>query len=119
MKVRGIRWLGSPTARFAEMRDFVRDVLRLELQSEDDDFAVFHADNGDTFEVFGPKAIANEHAFMVAPVPGFWVDDVPQARREMESKGVRFIGPVHRGTTSSWSHFYAPDGHIYELTDGE
>jgi len=116
VKVRGIRWLGTPTARYAETVAFARDVLGMTLQLEQDDFAVFHAENGDTFEVFGPKGIADGHRFMVAPVAGFEVDDVAAARREMEAKGIRFIGELHAGSSSAWSHFYGPDGHVYEIT---
>ena len=59
MRVRGIRWLGTPTARYAETVAFARDVLGLRLTLEQDDFAVFETENGDVFEVFGPKGIAS------------------------------------------------------------
>ena len=95
MKVRGIRWLGTPTARYAETVAFARDTLGLRLRIDEEDFAVFEAENGDTFEVFGPKGIADGHEFMVAPVAGFEVDDVVAAHGEMEAKGIRFIGEVH------------------------
>ena len=116
MRVRGIRWLGTPTSHYAETVAFARDTLGLRLRSEQDEFAVFEAENGDTFEVFGPKGIADGHEFMVAPVAGFEVDDVVSARREMEGKGIRFIGEVHEAPSSAWSHFYGPDGHVYEIT---
>jgi catechol 2,3-dioxygenase-like lactoylglutathione lyase family enzyme len=116
VRVRGIRWLGTPTDRYQETVAFARDILGLQLRFEEDDFAVFETENGDTFEVFGPKGIADGHEFMVAPVAGFEVDDVIASRREMEAKGIRFIGEVHRGDSSAWSHFYGPDGHVYEIT---
>lgn len=116
MRVRSIRRLGTTTDRYAETVAFARDVLGLTLQLEREDFAVFHTENGDTLEVFGPKGIADGHEFMIAPVAGFEVDDVVAARREMEAKGIRFIGEVHQGPSSAWSHFYGPDGHVYEIT---
>ncbi len=116
MNVRSISWLGTPTERYSETVAFARDILGLRLELEQDDFAVLKAENGDTFEVFGPKGIADGHEFMVAPVAGFEVEDVAAARREMEAKKIRFIGPVHEGDSSAWSHFYGPDGHVYELT---
>lgn len=116
MRVRGIRWLGTPTDRYAETVSFARDVLGLRQLFEQDDFAVFETENGDTFEVFGPKGVADGHEFMVAPVAGFEVDDVAAARAEMEAKGIRFIGDVHGAPSSAWSHFYGPDGHVYEIT---
>ena len=116
MRVLSIHWLGTPTERYAETVAFAKDVLGLSLRFEKDDFAVFATENGDVFEVFGPKGIADGHEFMVAPVAGFEVEDVADARREMEAKHIRFIGPVHDGASSAWSHFYGPDGHVYELT---
>lgn len=116
MRVRGITWLGTPTDRYSETVAFARDILGLRLELELEDFAVLKTDNGDTFEVFGPKGVADGHEFMVAPVAGFEVDDVVIARLEMEAKGIRFIGEVHHGTSSAWSHFRAPDGHVYEIT---
>ncbi len=116
MKVKGIAWLGSPTERYDEMRRFVVEVLGLRPRVEEQDFAVFDLPDGDVFEVFGPRAIADGHEFMRAPVAGFLVDDVAQARAEMETKGVLFIGPVHGAPRSGWSHFFGPDGHVYEIT---
>ena len=117
MKITGITWLGSPTDRYDDMRRFAIDVLGLRPREDQADFAVFVLPDGDVFEIFGPKAIADGHEFMRAPVAGFRVDDVTKARAEMEAKGVVFIGPVHRGPQSAWSHFSAPDGHVYEITD--
>jgi hypothetical protein len=54
---------------------------------------------------------------MQAPVAGLRVDDIAEARAELEARGVLFIGPIHQGEDGgAWSHSFAPDGHIYELT---
>jgi len=54
---------------------------------------------------------------MVAPVPGFLVDDVAAARAELESEGIEFIGPVHDSDDgNAWPHFRPPDGRVYEPT---
>lgn len=116
MRVLGIRWLGTPTDRYPETVAFARDVLGLALRFEREDFAVVETADGGVFEGFGPKGIADGHEFMVAPVAGFEVEDVAAARREMDAKGIRLIGPVHERASSAWSHFYGPDGHVYELT---
>lgn len=116
MKIRGLAWLGSPTNSYAQMHRFCLDVLGLSARKEEEDFAVFELPDGNVFEIFGPRAIANEHEFMRAPVVGFLVDDVVSARHEMEAKGVLFIGPVHGTAENCWSHFFAPDGHVYEIT---
>jgi hypothetical protein len=117
MRVKGIAWLGSPTDRYHEMRRFAVDVLGLRPRIDETDFAVFDLPDGDVFEIFGPRAIADEHQFMRAPVAGFLVDDVAAARAEMENKGVLFIGPLHGSSREGgWSHFFGPDGHVYEIT---
>ncbi len=117
MKVKGIVWLGTPTDRFDDMMHFATDVLGLKARQQAPDLAVFELEDGDVFEIFGPRAIADEHEFMKAPVAGFRVDDVAAAREEMERKGVLFIGPVHRSDGGGgWSHFFGPDGHVYEIT---
>ena len=114
MKIHGIVWLGTRTDHFAEMVGFARDVLGLKPVLQRQDFAVFDCLNHDRFEIFGPGD--EEHTFMRAPVAGFLVDDVAAARTEMEAQGIEFIGPVQHDTGYAWSHFRAPDGHIYELS---
>ena len=118
MRVKGIAWLGTRTDRFNEMVHFARDVLGLsEPYRLKHDFAVFDLPNGDLFEIFGPSD--TDHRFMTCPVGGFLVDDVEEARAEMERKGVTFIGPVHRASDgNAWTHFRASDGHVYEITSG-
>ena len=117
MKVKGVVWLGSPTDRYDDMLMFAKDVLGLTPRIEQQDFAVFELEDGDTFEIFGPRAIADRHEFMKEPLAGFRVDDIVAARAEMEAKGVLFIGPIHRakGASSAWSHFFGPDGHVYSI----
>lgn len=119
MRVKGIAWLGARTDRFGAMVRFAREVLGLIEPSElkPDAVAVFDLPNGDLFELFGPSDVT--HAFMTCPVGGFLVDDVEQAREEMEQKGTVFIGPVYKASDgNSWAHFRAPDGHVYEITSG-
>lgn len=117
MRVMGIAWLGTRTDRFDEMVRFARDVLALSQHGDKDGFAVCELPNGDLFEIFGPSD--TDHRFMTCPVGGFLVDDVEEARAEMEQKGVTFIGPVHKASDgNAWTHFRAPDGHVYEITSG-
>ena len=115
MQAKGIVWLGTRTPQAMAMRTFVRDGLGLEPVPEQPGVAIFRCLNGDTFEVFEPDEPA--HGFMQAPVAGFQVDDIAAARAELEARGVLFIGPIHQGEDGeAWSHFFAPDAHIYELT---
>ena len=72
--------------------------------------------SGEAVEVFGPE-LAGTEQFATGPVVGFEVEDVREAREEMEAKGVRFLGPVHdRDPGTAWSHFRGPDGNVYEIT---
>jgi hypothetical protein len=37
----------------------------------------------------------------------------------MEAAGIEFIGPIQRDGTTSWNHFRAPDGTIFEIISRE
>ncbi|GII63736.1 hypothetical protein Skr01_38210 [Sphaerisporangium krabiense] len=117
MIVRGISWLGSRTDHFEDMRAFLADVVGLPIGLDQPGAVVFDLPDGDAFEVFKPAD--TEHSFFEHPVAGLLVDDVRAARAELEAHGVAFIGEVHVGVETSWatewSHFRAPDGHVYVL----
>jgi catechol 2,3-dioxygenase-like lactoylglutathione lyase family enzyme len=120
MMVKGIHWVGLCTADWDTTIAFYRDVLGLSLRSEghlSGDESVRCAElampNGDFVEVFDEK-IAERDLFR-APVVGFLVEEVAAARREMEGKGVVFLGPVYRGTTWEWSYFRSPEGYVYQI----
>jgi hypothetical protein len=112
MRIKGIAWLGTRTECFDEMREFFHEITGVAPRDEDG-LAAFELASGDRIEVFD-TAVGEDH--MVAPVAGFLVEDVAAARAELESRGIEFIGPIRSGAGSSWSHFRAPDGHVYELT---
>ena len=115
MKVKGLAWLGTRTEDFEAMRAFYADTLGMTEGAEAPGFARFDLPDGAYVEVFGPED--PENAFMTAPVAGFLVEDIASARAEMEAKGVEFIGPVEHGRNGyAWTHFRAPDGFVYELT---
>jgi hypothetical protein len=112
MRVKGIVWLGMRTERFDEMREFFLEITGV-APRDDPGLAVFDLASGDRIEVFDPTA---GESYMDAPLVGFLVEDVAVARAELESRGIEFIGPIRTGAGSSWSHFRAPDGNVYELT---
>ncbi len=117
MKIHGISWVGSRTSNYQAMRDFAADALGLKVEREQENAVVFGLPDGSALEVFKPTD--NDHSFFDHPVAGLIVDDVREARAELEAKGVEFIGEVHDGVEDSWgtawSHLRAPDGHIYVL----
>ncbi|MEO9327187.1 VOC family protein [Gordonia aurantiaca] len=117
MKIHGISWVGSRTSNYQAMRDFAADTLGLKVDREQQNAVVFGLPDGSALEVFKPTD--SDHSFFEHPVAGLIVDDVREARAELEAKGVEFIGEVHDGVEDSWgtawSHFRAPDGHVYVL----
>ncbi len=114
MRAKGLAWLGTRTHNFEETATFFGDTLGLRKVHEEPDFAVFRLPNGDGVEVFGP---GDHQHFTTGPVVGFLVDDVREARADLEEAGITFIGPVHEaGDGGSWSHFTGPDSNVYEIT---
>jgi len=114
MKVEALVWLGVRTEKFAETVRLYRDVMGLRPYQEDDASAGFRLENGTEIHVYGPNDHFHEF-FGTAPVTGFLVDDVEQARAEMESAGIVFIGEIQRDETTCWNHFNGPDGNVYEI----
>jgi hypothetical protein len=115
MEIKGLVWLGTRTSKFEEMVEFITEISSLSPGLLEQDFAVFDLPNGDRLEVFGLSD--QDHTFMTCPVAGFLVENVAKMRAEMEAKGIEFIGPVQTAEDgNSWSHFRAPDGHVYEIT---
>jgi catechol 2,3-dioxygenase-like lactoylglutathione lyase family enzyme len=115
--IRGLCWLGTRADRYADMKEFCHKVLGLALDHEEEDFVAFKLPDGSIVEVFGPSDQEHAH-FETGPVAGFEVDDIEAARARLEGAGVEFIGPIRRWapTNQAWSHFRAPDGNVYELT---
>ena len=116
MKAKGLVWLGTRTRNFDDTVRFFGETLGMRKSHEDPDFTVFLLPNGDKVEVFGPGDSEHEH-FDTGPVAGFLVDDVREARTDLEASGLTFFGPVHEADDGgSWSHFRGPDGNVYEVT---
>jgi len=43
----------------------------------------------------------------------FEVDDVEDARAELEAAGIELVGPTEADSAWSWMHARAPDGNLY------
>lgn len=100
------------------MADFLEGTLGLARSHHADDTWVLGLPDGAKAEVFGPRSPYNDH-FTTAPVVGFLVDDVASATEELRAAGVPIVdGPVYAEEDIAWVHFRAPDGNIYELTQG-
>ena len=97
------------------MVELFRDVLGLGLIHAEDGFAVLRTGDGDKVEVFGPNWKYNKH-LSSAPVVGFLVDNMDEARARLMKAGLELIGDVKKGEKGyAWQHFRGPDGNIYEV----
>ena len=119
MRAKGLAWLGIPVDDVDAAIAFFSGQLGIEVELRDGDFAVLRLPSGQTVELFGPSQ-RGQPQFVSGPITGFEVDDVRAARAELEADGVEFIGPVHPGDDGrAWSHFFGPEGQVYELTQLE
>lgn len=72
---------------------------------------------GDQVHVYGP--CDDDHDFFLqGPVVGLRVDDFAATRAAMVDAGIRFIGEPQTGGGAIWSHYYGPDGNVYEIMQG-
>ena len=76
---------------------------------------MFRLPSDQLFEVFGPKSV--EHSFMTMPVMAFDVENIHEARAELESQGVEFVTKVETSPSgeNAWTYFVGPDGFLYEI----
>ena len=119
MYVKGIAWVGVATTNTRKLASFFEDVLGLRKTHDRTGFVRFQMPNGDALELFGPDEPIPPEPFKAGRViPGFLVDDIRRARRELEAAGVPLTGPLGEDSRSgyAWQHFLGPDGLVYELT---
>jgi predicted enzyme related to lactoylglutathione lyase len=116
IQVQGIGWVGTRTPYFDNTVTFFRDVLKLPLTMQSPQFAEFTLAGGERLGISGSKLA--ETAFMKGPMMEFTVTDVDEARSQLQSVGVQFIGDIHRdaATGLAWTEFWGPDGYPYGLT---
>lgn len=114
MRVKGLVWLGLRTAQFEEMVKFLGDVMGMEQIRDEAQIAGFRLENDTEVEVYRPEE--EFHAFFTSgPVVAFLVENVDEARTTMEAEGIEFLGPIQRAGNTSWNHFKAPDGTVFEI----
>jgi catechol 2,3-dioxygenase-like lactoylglutathione lyase family enzyme len=117
MEVRNLRWIGIQTQHYDAMVRLFRDVMGLGLAFEESSTIEFATTEGDAVQVMGPGDpyfdFFEEHAN--GPVPLFEVEDVGQARSELEAAGIEIVGDAASDGRWEWIHFRGPDGNLYEL----
>src|SRR3972149_4434950 len=101
---------------FGEAVRFFSQVMEMPLAQRDDgqEFAHFWLPAGHLFEVFGP----NNPRGQLTPYAtiAFEVEDVGQTCRELEARGVEFVGEVAvTSTAEALTYFRGPDGYLYAI----
>jgi catechol 2,3-dioxygenase-like lactoylglutathione lyase family enzyme len=119
VEVRRIVWLGTRTERFEETTAFFRDVLGIPALHEEPGFAMLQLPSGerDFVEVFAPGEPGGE-LYTTGPVVGLLVDDVEQARAELDTVGVEVLDEIRwLGSLDGygWFHIRGPDGNVYAI----
>jgi len=114
MQVKGLTWLGVRTTQFEAMKTFFGEVMGMQPIRDEPEIAGFQLTNGTQMELYRPEE-AFHSFFTTGPVVAFWVDDVDAARATMEAADIEFIGPIQRAGKTSWNHFRAPDGTVFEI----
>ena len=114
MDVKGLSWLGLRTTQFEEMVTFFRDVMGMQPIRDEPEIVGFQMIDGTQMELYRPEE--EFHAFFTTgPVVAFRVENVEAARTTMEAAGIEFFGPIQRTGKTSWNHFRAPDGTVFEI----
>jgi catechol 2,3-dioxygenase-like lactoylglutathione lyase family enzyme len=114
MRVKGLTWLGLRTTQFNEMVKFFREVMGMTPIRDEPGIAGFQMTDGTNLELYDLDE--KSHAFFTTgPVVAFRVDDVAASRATMEAAGIEFIGSIQRMGKSTWNHFRAPDGTVFEI----
>ena len=119
MHVRRLAWLGTRTERFDETTAFFRDVLGIPVRYEEPGFAMLQLPDADRdfVEVFAPNAPGGE-LYTAGPVVGLLVDDVEEARAELEAAGFEVLDETRWLESMDgygWFHVRGPDGNVYAI----
>jgi catechol 2,3-dioxygenase-like lactoylglutathione lyase family enzyme len=113
MRVLGYTWAGVQTGDLKFASHFFADVLGLSLIHEGKELVQFEMPSGQLFEIFGSES--RYYQLHACPVLAFQVEDVRAAKKELESRGVKFVTDVDGNESEAWVYFRGPDGYLYEL----
>jgi catechol 2,3-dioxygenase-like lactoylglutathione lyase family enzyme len=115
--------LGVRTEAFDETTALFRDVLGLSLQYEESGFSMFALPDADRdfVEVFSASRKDLAATYTTGPVVGLLVDDLDEARAELEAAGIELLDEIQSvGTLEGYRyfHFRGPDGNVYAMVEG-
>jgi predicted enzyme related to lactoylglutathione lyase len=117
MRVKGLVWLGIPVDDYARAVRFFTETLGLDVAFDEAGTMELSATNEDRIQVFG-----RGHRYFefyrdrgARIVPLFEVDDLAEARSELDRGGAEVFGEPESDGVWAWLTFRAPDGNIYSL----
>ena len=113
MRLLGYTWAGVRTADMKSAARFFGETLGLPASYQAQGVVQFELSSGQLFEVF--DAASKYYQLHACPVLGFQVENVREARKELESKGIEFVTEVYGNDVEAWVYFRGPDGFLYEL----
>ena len=119
MQVKRLAWLGTRTENFDETAAFFRDVLGIPMIFEEPGFAMLQLPGADRdfVEVFASDYPSAAH-YSTGPVVGLLVDDIEEARSELDAAGVELISPIEWLQSMDgygWFYVRGPDGNVYAI----
>jgi predicted enzyme related to lactoylglutathione lyase len=115
MNITGVDFIAIPTQDFAKADEFYGEVLGLERSKRWGDMPAGEFETGSLTialmqsDAFGIDFVPHSH-----PV-ALHVDDVAEARAELEGKGVRFGADTMDSGVCHMAHFRDPDGNVLML----
>jgi catechol 2,3-dioxygenase-like lactoylglutathione lyase family enzyme len=113
--VTGVDFTIIPTTDIDRAVDFYENVLGLERSKQWGDMPAHEFETGNlTIALVDMSAFGQEFSPHRAPL-AFRVDDVPAARAELESRGVKFNGDTIDSGVCHQAIFQDPDGNTLDI----
>ncbi len=109
----GYTWAGVRTDDLKSAARFFADILGLTVVYQGKGIVQFEMPSGQLFEIFSSES--RYYQLHACPVLGFQVEDVREARKELERLGAEFVTEIYGDESEAWTYFRGPDGYLYEL----
>ena len=113
MRVLGYTWAGVRSSDLKSATHFFADTLGLTLIHEGRALSQFELPSGQLFELFSSEN--RYYRLHSCPVLAFQVENVREARKELESRGVELVTEIDGDDSEAWTYFRGPDGYLYEI----
>ena len=115
MNITGVDFIAVPTRDIDKANEFYGEVLGLERSKQWGNMPANEYETGSlTIALMQSDAFGIEFAHHSHPI-AFHVDDVEEARSELEGKGVKFVADTMDSGVCHMAHFRDPDGNVLML----